>query len=61
MSFIYVYGQLSPIKNLLLFIHSGERPFKCDVWDNCFPQYGILIIHLRIHNGDCIVICLYRF
>ena len=52
MSFIYVYGQLSAIKNLLLFIHSGERPFKCDVWDNCFPQYGILIIHLRIHNGD---------
>ena len=33
-------------------IHSGEKPYKCKVCDQCFTVSSNLIMHMRIHTGE---------
>lgn len=33
-------------------IHTGERPYICNICNTSFAQQGNLLRHLRIHSGD---------
>ena len=41
----------------LVTIHSGERPFTCDLCDKCYVYKNQLTVHLRIHSGERLFKC----
>ena len=38
-------------------IHSGDKPFKCDLCEFCFSDNSNLKRHLRIHTGEKLFKC----
>ena len=32
--------------------HTGDKPYKCDIYGQMFSQNGDLQRHIRIHTGD---------
>ena len=32
-------------------VHTGERPYKCDVCNAAFTKSGSLSAHMRVHTG----------
>lgn len=33
-------------------VHSGERPFKCDICEMGFTSKGNVVVHTRFHTGE---------
>ncbi|XP_050522048.1 gastrula zinc finger protein XlCGF7.1-like isoform X1 [Daktulosphaira vitifoliae] len=46
------FSRLSNLKNHILMIHEGKKPFKCEMCNATFPRKDYLILHYAIHSNE---------